>query len=111
MFEFLRFMGWTFGAIFGIALLAFLLQWGYEKIMPKKWQEAFIWKMIKKTPEIIGVGAGMGLLSIGIPAIILELLAPNYGIDYDNLILRWAGICVVLTFVYYWNKEKNKGNK
>jgi len=46
------------------------------------------------------------LLSIGIPAIILELLAPNYLIDYNNLILKWIGICVVLTFAYYWNKEK-----
>jgi hypothetical protein len=64
-------------------------------------------KIIKKVPEAIGIGIGLSLLSIGAPYFILGILVPDYEIDFNKLLPRWASVCVVLTFIYYWRKEKS----
>lgn len=67
----------------------------------------FILKRLYELPEAIGVGIGLSLLSIGGPYFILEILAPNYKINFNSLFPRWATICVLLTLIYYWYKAWN----
>ncbi|MFA7208744.1 MAG: hypothetical protein WC120_00515 [Parcubacteria group bacterium] len=63
-------------------------------------------KIIKKVPEAIGVGIGMGLLSMLVPYAVLNILAPNYELDFNSLFLRWSTVCVVISLIYYWDKER-----
>lgn len=62
-------------------------------------------KLLPKIPEIIGLGIGIGLISMTVPLAILGILVPNYEINTNDLMFRWMAICIFLMFIYYWNKK------
>lgn len=67
-------------------------------------------KLIHILPKSIGVGVGMCILTIQVPILILSILAPDYENNWNDFFLRWAAVCVVISFVYFFNNP-NKYDK
>ncbi|MFZ3069368.1 MAG: hypothetical protein WA052_03600 [Microgenomates group bacterium] len=66
-------------------------------------------RLIHILPKSIGVGVGLGIIGIQVPMLILSILAPEYE-NWDGLLPRWIVVCVVISFVYFFN-HRNKYDK